>query len=176
MQLRKLNLIPPNTYQHTLAELFSEEVFKTNGIYKDRNNSKDSKIKADIYRGKMAEFAVWNYLISLQRQATFPDIAVYPKEMKSYDADIIAGNNKIHVKSFMVGGDMPISWMFQPNDTLIVNPSDEEFIAFVIMFPVKRFEAYFVQANKVLDLYKSPTMAGINKKTIFEDDLIQLEL
>jgi len=177
MLLKKVKLIAPNNYQEVLADLFSKEVYSTNKEqYDKRNQTNRSKVESDIYIGKMAEFAVWNFLIEQSKLATFPDIGVYPKELKSFDADITSGDVKIHVKSCMDVGDFPNSWVFQPNDFLCTSPSDKEFIAFVICYPVNKFEAYFISALKVLDMYRPPRNEWLHKKVIYEEELIKLEI
>lgn len=177
MQLKKVNLIEPSLYQHTLAELFVKEVYSSNEkLYKDRNPASKIKIKSDIYLGKMAEFAVWNFLISQSKSSTFPDVGVYPQHLKSYDADIISADNRIHVKSCMNGGSYPNSWVFQPNDKLCTSPSDKDFVALVVCYPSKKFEAYFVSAKNITELYRPPVKQGVDKKVIYEEDLMSLEV
>jgi hypothetical protein len=177
MLLKKVKLIAPNNYQEVLADLFSKEVYSTNKEqYDKRNQTNRSKVESDIYIGKMAEFAVWNFLIEQSKSATFPDIGVYPKELKSFDADITSGDVKIHVKSCMDVWEYPNSWVFQPNDSLCTSPSDKEFIAFVICSPDKKFEAYFVLASKVIELYRPPRKEGLDKKVIYEENLMILEV
>jgi len=177
MLLKKVSLIAPSVYQHCLAELFMKEVYSTNkDQYDKRNQTNRSKVESDIYMGKMAEFAVWNFLVDQKKPATFPDIGVYPKELKSFDADINSGDVKIHVKSCMDVSQFPNSWVFQPNDSLCISPSDKEFLALVISYPSKKFEAYFVSASKVIELYRPPRKEGLDKKVIYEEDLITLEI
>lgn len=177
MPPKKVKLIAPNLYQHQLAELFVKEVYASNQAHYDkRNQSNKSKVESDIYIGKMAEFAVWNLLIDQKKSATFPDIGVYPKELKSFDADISSGEIKIHVKSCMDVSQYPNSWVFQPNDPLCISPSDKEFLALVICYPDSKFEAYFVSASKLTKSYKPPRKEGLDKKVIYEEDLIKLEI
>ena len=177
MLLKKVKLIAPNNYQHTLAELFMKEVYSTNKEqYDKRNQTQRSKVESDIYIGKMAEFAVWNFLINQSKSATFPDIGVYPKELKSFDADITSGDVKIHVKCCMEVWDYQNSWVFQPNDSLCTSPSEKEFIAFVICSPDKKFEAYFVLASKVIGMYRPPRKESLDKKVIYEENLMVLEV
>jgi hypothetical protein len=160
-----------------LSELFSKEVYSTNkDQYDKRNQTNKSKVESDIYIGKMAEFAVWNFLVDQGKPATFPDIMIYPKEMKSFDADITSGDIKVHVKSCMDVSQFPNSWVFQPNDSLCTSPSEKEFIAFVICYPAKKFEAYFVSALKVIGMYRPPRKEGLDKKVIYEENLITLEI
>jgi hypothetical protein len=169
MQLKKLKLIAPDTYQEKLADMFSKEVFNTNiEKYIERKQSDVKKIIADIYIGKMAEYAVWNYLQRDGKDATFPDIAIYPAKKKSYDADI-----KLHVKSCIAMGVYPISWVFQPNDPVTINPSNKDFLALVSIEDDNSFNAYFVKAVDVLEMYEKPKKEGLDKKVIYESTLLQ---
>ena len=177
MNIKKKILISPNFYQKLLCELFMKEVYSTNKEqYEKRNQTNKNKVQSDIYIGKMAEFAVWNYLIKCNKLATFPDIGIYPKNLKSFDADIISKDIKVHVKSCNDIGVFPNSWLFQPNDTLCTFPSDKDFIAFVVCYPDNKFESYFIQANKIINLYKIPIKINLNKKVIYEEDLIKIKL
>jgi hypothetical protein len=174
MQLKKLKLIAPDTYQEKLSDIFSKEVFYTNlDKYKQRNQSDVKKVISDIYIGKMAEFAVWNYLQRDGKDATFPDIMIYLSNKKSYDADITAGDVKIHVKSCVAMGVYPISWVFQPNDPVTINPSNKDFLALVSIEDDNSFNAYFVKAADVLQIYEKPKKEGLDKKVIYESTLLQ---
>jgi hypothetical protein len=174
MQLKKLKLIAPDTYQEKLSDIFSKEVFYTNlDKYKQRNQSDVKKVISDIYIGKMSEFAVWNYLQRDGKDATFPDIMIYPANKKSYDADITAGDVKIHVKSCVAMGVYPISWVFQPNDPVTINPSNKDFLALVSIEDDNSFNAYFVKAADVLQIYEKPKKEGLDKKVIYESTLLQ---
>jgi hypothetical protein len=174
MQLKKLKLIAPDTYQEKLSDIFSKEVFYTNlDKYKQRNQSDVKKVISDIYIGKMSEFAVWNYLQRDGKDATFPDIMIYPANKKSYDADITAGDVKIHVKSCVAMGVYPISWVFQPNDPVTINPSNKDFLALVSIEDDNSFNAYFVKAADMLQIYEKPKKEGLDKKVIYESTLLQ---
>jgi len=174
MQLKKLKLIAPDTYQEKLSDIFSKEVFYTNlDKYKQRNQSDVKKVISDIYIGKMAEFAVWNYLQRDGKDATFPDIMIYSANKKSYDADITAGDVKIHVKSCVAMGVYPISWVFQPNDPVTISPSNKDFLALVSIEDDNSFNAYFVKALDVLKIYEKPKKEGLDKKVIYESTLLQ---
>jgi hypothetical protein len=119
---------------------------------------------------------VWNFLIAQGKSSTFPDIGVYPRKLKSYDADIISVGNDIHVKCCMDAGSYPNSWLFQPNEDVCTTPSDKEFVVLVVCYPAKRFEAYFVQAKNLVRLYRPPLKQGLDKKVIYEEDLVKLDI
>jgi hypothetical protein len=174
MQLKKLRLIAPDTYQEQLADLFSKKVFNTNiQKYAERNQSDVKKIISDIYIGKMAEFAVWNYLQRDGKDATIPDIMVYPAKKKSYDADIFCGDIKIHVKSCVAMGLYPVSWIFQPNDPVTISPSNKDYLALVCIEEGAIFDAYFVKAVDVMKIYEKPKKEGLDKKVLYESTLLQ---
>ena len=174
MQLKRLKLIAPDTYQEKLADMFSKQVFNTNiQKYAERNQSDVKKIIADIYIGKMAEFAVWNYLLRDGKDATMPDIMVYSAKKKSYDTDITCGDAKIHVKSCIAMGVYPVSWVFQPNDPVTINPSNKDFLALVSIEEGTIFEAYFFKAMDVMKMYEAPKKEGLDKKVIYESTLLQ---
>lgn len=174
MQLKKVRLIEPDAYQEKLSDMFAHEVYETNReMYASRNQDNRLKVIADIYLGKMAEFAVWNLLQRQGKDATFPDIMIYKANKKSYDADITSGDTKIHVKSCIAMGLYPVSWVFQPNDPLTISPSNKDFLALVSIEEEKFFEAYFVKAIDVIDIYEAPRKEGLDKKVIYESTLLQ---
>lgn len=174
MQPKKLKLIAPDTYQEKLADMFSKQVFNTNiEKYAERQQSDVKKVISDIYVGKMAEFAVWNYLQRDGKDATMPDIMVYSAKKKSYDADISCGDIKIHVKSCIAMGVYPVSWVFQPNDPVTISPSNKDYLALVSIEDGVIFEAYFVKAADVMKIYEAPKKEGLDKKVIYESTLLQ---
>ena len=84
MQPKRHNLIAPSSYQESLCSAFSNEVYQTNkDIYAQRNQNNESKVKNDIYIGKLAEFAVYNYLLSKGKIVSAPDIMIYESKKKS---------------------------------------------------------------------------------------------
>lgn len=173
MQLKKINLVAPSLYQEKLCALFSNEVFHTNkDMYASRNQTNEEKVKSDIYFGKMAEFAVYNYLLSIDRKCTAPDIMIYEAKQKSYDADLYVNESvPLHVKSCIDSPTYGNSWVFQPNDSLVNSPSENETIALVIMVQSSAFQAYITKAVDVIDLYRPPRKAELNKKVLYEEDL-----
>jgi hypothetical protein len=176
MQLKRVSLIAPSTYQHTLSEEFSKEVFRnssTGETYLKRNGNSQFKAIADIYLGKMAEFAVYNFLISQGKKVTYPDIAIYQTKQKSNDADLTSDDNLIHVKSCMEVSSYPISWLFQPSDEVTIAPKPNDFFAFTICTAQKKFYGYFVKSTELVDMYKAPKLDHLKKKVIYEEDLIK---
>lgn len=176
MQLKKHNLIAPSLYQEKLCQIFSDEVYKTNkDMYAFRNQNNESKVKSDIYLGKLAEFAVFNYLYLKGKNVSAPDIMIYEADRKSYDADLFIDDKfPIHVKSCVQLQGWGNSWVFQPNDPLVLSPKEDETIALVVVSPMGEFYCYIVSATDVVLMYREPRKASLNKKVLYEEDFISL--
>jgi hypothetical protein len=150
-------------------------VYQTNkDIYAQRNQNNESKVKNDIYIGKLAEFAVYNYLLSKGKIVSAPDIMIYESKKKSYDADLyINKESPLHVKSCIDTGSQYNSWLFQPNDPVTNEPTEDDMISFVVITPEALFYCYIVKASDILDTYREPRNKLLNKKVIYEIDLIK---
>lgn len=188
MQLKKVNLIAPSSYQESLCDAFSKEVYYTNKkVYMDRHNHAtttsergnsyaEQKFKQDIYSGKLAEFAVYNYILSQGKSVTPPDIDIYHGRKKSFDADLTVNNETpIHVKSCIETNGWELAWLFQPNDKLIAEPSDKEVIFLVTISASKEFSAYILKAIDFIGKYEDPKFGILKKKVIYESNLIAAE-
>lgn len=115
----KIKLDPITEYQRLQCELFSKfSVFSSLDEYKRRGQANKDKIISDIYNGKVAEFMVYNFFIKKGKSLHSPDVNIYSKRMKSFDADLVIGDVNIHVKSHIKNDMFPVSWMFQKNDPL----------------------------------------------------------
>lgn len=176
MQPKKLRLIAPSNYQERLCTLFSSEVYHTNkDMYSSRNQTDENKVRSDIYLGKMAEFAVYNYLISKGKKCSAPDILIYQAKQKSYDADLFVNDSSpLHVKSCMSSSAYGNSWVFQPNDPLVTEPAEDETIALVIVNSNAEFDCYIVKALDAVDMYRAPRKIELNKKVLYEEDFTNL--
>ena len=79
----------------------------------------------------------------------------------------------------------PISWSFQPNDPIVSNPREHDYIALVV-FPLITFTdqngieqiynslegyLYFKNAINLINLYREPVKKELKKKVIYEEDL-----
>ena len=106
-------------------------VFSSLSEYEKRNQFNEDKIINDIYNGKKAEFLVYNFLISKQKKLASPDLNIYERYNKSYDADLHLKNVNIHVKSHKVNGNFPVSWVFQKKDPLLLEVKNNNYLAFV---------------------------------------------
>jgi hypothetical protein len=176
MQLKKHNLIAPSTYQESLCLAFSNEVYQSNKEkYAERNKSDKDKIKSDIYKGKLAEYAVYNFLVANGKQVTSPDIMIYNKHDKSFGADLYVNKTSpLHIKSCMHVDTLNNSWLFQPNDPVTILPSEDDMIAFVIIKPDATFYCYLARATEMIDIYSAPRNPLLRKKAIYESSLIKL--
>ena len=67
----------------------------------------------------------------------------------------------------------PVSWVFQPNDPVTINPSNKDYLALVSIEEGVIFEAYFVKAMDVMKIYEAPKKEGLDKKVIYESTLLQ---
>jgi len=115
------------TYQPSGAERRLIDTFAANAtqlrarIYNIRHPAGDLKIMRDILRGKLAEFAVYHWLLeSTEGDPSPPDIKLYTdKEIAKlrHSADLTLGGNRIGVKSCHADDPYP-SWVYQKSDPL----------------------------------------------------------
>jgi len=101
--------------------------------YARRNQHSIDKIKLDIFRGKVAEFQVWQHLVDRARDVVPPDMAIYDKYHKTFDADLVCNGQNLHVKSHMRNPRFPVSWVFQKRDKLTYAPSDNDWLCLVTL-------------------------------------------
>ena len=166
-----LDLKSVSPYQLEQAKLFARYSIDTNiDLHVARGQSDLNAIHKQMYSGKVAEFAVCRYLVSKGKEPSQPDLNIYDIENKSYDADLICGDTKIHVKSHIVSDKYAVSWVFQKRDNLITEPSSNDFLALVV-FDKKGSYFYLVKASDVT--YKAPLKEELrnNKVCIYESDL-----
>lgn len=169
--MNRIKLEQPSEYEAELCMLFSTNCVDTNkGKYKDRKQDDIDKLTMDIYNGKLAEVMVYNYLLRRGKIPRPVDFLIYDVKFKSFDADIhLLGGQRIHVKSCMGGSSFPNSWVFQPEDILVSDPGEEDFLVLVVMGESSSY-CYIVGANKVI--YREPIKKSLNKKVIYEEDII----
>ena len=173
----KINLIPPTNYQESLCDLFSKEsVIGIDSHYANKGQGDINKLIAYAYQGKMAEFAVYNTLISLGKYdpVTFPDVAMCDIKYKSNDADIKASDKLVHVKSYIKVDGYKTSWLFSNTDPLCEHPLPEDMVALVEIELPKKFSGYFISAGKLVGLYKPPLFSKTIAKAIYEEDILKL--
>jgi len=177
MQLKKLNLIAPSSYQEALCEAFAtQSAINQQSYYAKKGEGSISKLSEWAYVGKLAEFAVFNTLISFDKYKSVspPDIMIYEKKRKSHAADIISDGKQIHVKSCLVKDNREISWLFSTEDKIVRKPSEEDIVALVVMSLPKTFEAYFIPALELVGKYEKPFNPTTIAHAIYESTLIEL--
>lgn len=176
MQVKKISLIEPSSYQEKLCNLFAKESAIERGrIYSAKGTGDSNKVEAYAYLGKMGEYAVFNTLLSSGKYKFIspPDIAIYKKEQRSHAADLVADGKKIHVKCCNATEWIATSWLFSTEDPLVDRPTEDDIVAFVAIRPVgKKFECYFVKATELKGMYKKPVYAKTVAHAIYESDLI----
>lgn len=176
MQVKKISLIEPSSYQEKLCDLFAKESAIERGrIYSAKGTGDSNKVEAYAYLGKMGEYAVFNTLLSSGRYKFIspPDIAIYKKEQRSHAADLVADGKKIHVKCCNATEWIATSWLFSTEDPLVDRPTEDDIVAFVAIRPAgKKFECYFVKATELKGMYKKPVYAKTVAHAIYESDLI----
>ena len=168
----KIQLSTITEYQDKQCDLFSEySFFSSLSEYKKRNQDDRGKIINDIYNGKKAEFLVYNFLISKQKKLSSPDLNIYEKYNKSYDADLHLKDINIHVKSHSVNGNFPISWVFQKEDPLLSAIKEHNFLALVVM----NKEINYMYLKKISEVhFKEPLKECLKdtKVCIYESDFL----
>jgi hypothetical protein len=176
MQVKKISLIEPSSYQEKLCDLFAKEsVIERGRIYSAKGTGEPKKIEQYAYLGKMGEYAVFNTLLSSGKYKFIspPDVVIYAKEHRSHAADLVADGKKIHVKCCNATEWIATSWLFSTEDPLVDNPAEDDIVAFVALRPVgKKFECYFVKATELKGMYKKPVYAKTVAHAIYEKDLL----
>jgi len=169
MKAIKIPLEQPDKYTQDLCSLFAEAVYETNmDAYSRRNQDDKEKVISDIRYGKIAEMMVHRMLMHGRRKPNPVDFHVYGVNQKSYDCDISIPSSMIHVKSCLDSSAFPNSWLFQPNDPVVKKPSSSDILALVILS--KESYCYMVGAQQAY--YKDPVKKSLNKKVIYEDDVV----
>lgn len=175
MQLKKISLIAPSLYQEKISQLFAKQsAINQQEFYAFKGEGSLSKLEMWAYNGKMAEYAVFNTLLSFPQYKYVipPDVIIYTRDRKSHDADIKTEEKNIHVKSCMVVGDRLSSWLFSTEDKLVKTPKDNDIVALVSITLPNKFDAYFVEASKLVGNYKKPFSEKTVAHAIYEEDLI----
>lgn len=147
---------------------FVDKCYKTNkSEYKRRGQSDESKIKKDMYYGKLAEYAVWLMYSEMGHECTKPDIAVYKARNKSFDADLVVNDtHNLHVKNQLLSQAQRfgLSWMFQKNDPLVKNPLYSDYVVFTVTASPNDVLVYEPKkAMHLLDAYTYPKKKELRK-------------
>lgn len=112
---------------------FSENrLSSSKSTYSYRGESRECKMLDDVRIGCIGEWAVSIYLTDMGFECSEPDMNIYEKNKKSFDADLYVDDIHIHVKSQGIESAKRYgnSWLFQRSDSLVSNPDDNEIIAF----------------------------------------------
>jgi len=150
---------------YLLCVQFAKDVINSNlDALIRRGQSNEMKIYEDILLGKMCEFLVFQEL----EDCTHPDLTVVSSHAKSYDADLKARGFNIHVKSCRRDNKIK-SWVFQPNDPLVLKPGKKDLLALCIISNDGNVEFELVRPKNVV--YKPPLNPNLNKKVIYLEDL-----
>lgn len=97
-------------------------------------------------------------------------MSIYDSKNKSYDADLICGNNNIHVKS--VSQDSVdrygLSWVIQAKDPVVTRPGINDFFALVVF---QNYESVkfigWLPANKAV--FESTALGHSSKLAIYHN-------
>ena len=164
--MSKISLEPVSQYQAMLAYEFAKHCVDSNrDEYARRNQTNISKILTDINEGKLAEYQVFNTLMLKGKNPSPPDIMIYGKNDKSFDADITCGLINVHVKSCSGTSPFGNSWIFQPNDELVTRPTETDYLALCVLG-----EESYMYLVKAADMeYTSPVKDNLDKGVIYED-------
>lgn len=135
----------PSKYILNRVKLFaSERMGGSKDLYVYRGEKNLSKMEEDIIIGTLGEYAVFNYLKSLGYKCSRPDLKIYEKKRKSFDADLTVTRNdfnkskvNVHVKSQSLKSVKRYgqSWLFQRSDSLVANPAKNDIMIFTNVCP-----------------------------------------
>lgn len=174
----KIELTYPTHYEERLAKNFASECVKGNkDEYAKRNQLDIDKLILDNTQAKIAEIIVHKRMknnLKPNQLLTPIDFHIYPKELKTYDSDLLLIDNGIikhfHIKSCQENRLFPNSWLFQPNDPIVIEPKEHDYLV-LVLFPLKSLEifAYIIRANEVV--YGKAQKQSLNKKVIYESQL-----
>lgn len=145
-----------------LSVQFSKDVINSNlEKLASRGQQESFKIYNDILQGKVCEFFVHERL----DHCSHPDIKVYPKSRKSFDADLTCLGYNIHVKSCKKE-DKIHSWVFQPEDN---NFGDTDTFALCLIDNKLNVDFKIFKYKDLI--FKPPLNPNLNKKVVYKDDL-----
>jgi len=172
--MKKIKLKRPSDNILKLCKKFAEASASTSkSEYARRGQVNLDKIKMDIYRGKIAEFMVYNLMVSKNIPVTKPDVKIYKGSDKSFDSDLIIEGNNIHIKSHFVNHTFPISWVFQKNDKITQRGAnrDKDYLCLVVMH--ENFDGWFYMSHVNQFDFKPPVKKTLRltKVCIYESDL-----
>jgi hypothetical protein len=155
---------------------FAHDSIETNlDEYSRRNQNRVHKILNDIIIGKVAEFGVYKYL-SQKHKLEEPDLKIYDKNNKSFDADLKIVGYDIHVKSQSIeqAEKYGVSWSFQKEDQLTTNPTKKDVIFLCLVNDLEVIILNYGKASKYKGLYGEPIKESLkfSKKVLYFEKII----
>ena len=153
-----------------------------NNVYIQRGSPNSKKVYEDILTGAIGEYGAYLYLKNLNINVTEPDLNLYDKKEKSFNADLECDNNMYHVKSQSVISSQRYgnSWLLQKTDPVVCSPKVNEYFIFTEVDGnkvkiLKKISCKFIKENK---LYKKTKLNKYNnnKVAIYLKDLKGIKL
>jgi len=172
--INKIKINPVDDYTLERCRIFAEfSVGSSMGEYARRNQNNPEKVKMDIYRGKLAEFMIYKYMLSKGNTITVPDLEIYNYHNKNYSADFVCNGKNLHVKSHFVNEYYPVSWLFQKKDNLVSCETKDDFLFLVVM--KNDGDAWFYVRQPQRELFRKPQKESLQstKLCIYESDLLE---
>lgn len=136
---------PSKYVLNRVFEFAAKRVKGSRELYTRRGEKNLSKMEEDIVIGTLGEYAVQNYCKEMGYKCSRPDLKIYEKRRKSYDADLTCvvefGHKdvvrKLHVKSQSTKSvkKYGLSWLFQRSDGLVKSPELEDLMVFTNVDP-----------------------------------------
>lgn len=150
MKTKAIIRVPVEQYKACI--MFAYDSIETNLTkYAERNQNCVHKIFNDIVLGKVAEFGAYNYITDHQKlKCTLPDLNVYSKANKSYDADLHSEGFQVHVKSFAKywADKYGYSWLFQKNDPVTTKPEQSDILCLTVVDDLEVSIMEFTRASE----------------------------
>lgn len=119
-------------FYNNCVNFANKRIGKSSDLYSRRGEKRIEKILNDIVTGTVGEYGVYKYLKSQNVITSKPDLEIYEKRNKSFDADLYNDEVKIHVKSQGTASAKRYgnSWLLQRSDRVTRNPGKNEYYAF----------------------------------------------
>lgn len=148
----------------------------------NRGQGNKGKMISDHAIGKLAELGIYNFFDVLKLPCSRPDFDIYSRKHKNFGADIIVGNNNIHIKSCRTN--TYNSWIFQyggkgtgHTDPLLNSNDVNNYLALCFVdtsaFLVKIVGIINANFCKNNSLYKLPKINSLinTKRALYYDDI-----
>lgn len=173
-----------------ICEKFSNDVIESNyDCYKNRGQDKLDQILYNLSNGKICQFAAWRWIKYNGFDIEQPDLTIYGKSKKSFDADLKLQNLNIHVKSCSdyIESRYGLSWSFQKQDSLINDTKNNDAILLTkLITNNKRMQDVVIQEveicnflyfSKIKKYLKSPIKQNFigNKVVLYSKDIENIE-